>query len=476
MNIEEKMREDNKSFTWRVVLLTGFIILMLAGFVLGCFLPALRPTVSDLEKRDLEKFPEFSWDSFWDGSYTSDIETWFADTFPFREELLTAQMRVENYYGIRKDSISAVSQGDDTSDIDDLINSLTSEAPSGDTSETTVDPSETASTEGTTAVVETAETTTEKVYEDVDGKEIQNNNPFEAGNVNVVDLKGYCVYGFNLKAADIFAEDVAAVADALPDVNVYDIMVPDNSAVMLDDETKASWNLPDEEKVIHYYQAKIHSLNSTVTDVDIYETLRAHNDEYLYFYTDHHWTQLGAYYAYTEFCKVKGIDAHSLDEYEQVITTDFLGSYYSTNGYTQLEENPDTIYAYVPLTTNTMHFMDDTLQAMRQGKIIRDMNEFKPTQKYMGFIYGDNSLSYIESETVKNGEVCMVIKESFGNTFVPFLADHYEKVIVIDYRAYKDKVADLAKEENVTDIIFINNLEAISDVYTMETLLGGVCK
>ena len=81
----------------------------------------------------------------------------------------------------------------------------------------------------------------------------------------------------------------------------------------------------------------------------------------------------------------------------------------------------------------------------------------------------------IENPNVHNGRSCIVVKESFGNAWIPFLADHYERVLVVDYRSYKDSVIDLAKQENITDLVFINNLEAISDVWIMD-VLGNICR
>ena len=44
-----------------------------------------RSTVSELEKRELATFPEFSWERLADGSFTSDVSTWFSDSEPFRD-------------------------------------------------------------------------------------------------------------------------------------------------------------------------------------------------------------------------------------------------------------------------------------------------------------------------------------------------------------------------------------------------------
>ena len=478
MNIEQKMKNENKAFAWNTVGIVLFVLVLLSGFVIGVFLLKLRPKESVLEKRELTKFPEFSMESFLDGSYTSEIETWFADTFPFREKLLTAEQNIKLLYGVQKDSINNIGDGDEIPDIEELIESM--EAEQETETPYTEPATEVASQETEESEEETQAPETTAPIETVDGGELAKMNPQEAGAVNVKDLVGYCVYGFNLKGADTYCENVASVAEAMKSIGntkVYDILIPDNSAIMLDDETKAAWKLSDEKKVIQYYQAKMNQLSSSITHVNLFDTLSAHNSEYLYFYTDHHWTALGAYYAYVELCKAKGIEPHALSEYEEVVVPNFLGSYYSASGLTQLEGNPDTVHAYVPISTNLIHFYDTSIEQMREGKIIRNLSgdEFLPTQRYLTFIYGDNPYSYIENPNLNDGSVCIVVKESFGNTFVPFLADHYQKVIIIDYRGYKESVIKLAMEEKAQDIIFINNLEAISDKPTMD-VLGNICK
>ena len=82
MKIEEKMKDDNRRYGWRAVLLALFLIVMAMGFILGCVLFMLRPTESVLEKRELTKFPEFKTEEFIDGTYTNNVEKWFSDTFP----------------------------------------------------------------------------------------------------------------------------------------------------------------------------------------------------------------------------------------------------------------------------------------------------------------------------------------------------------------------------------------------------------
>ena len=67
-----------------------------------------------------------------------------------------------------------------------------------------------------------------------------------------------------------------------------------------------------------------------------------------------------------------------------------------------------------------------------------------------------------------------MVKESFGNAFVPFLIDHYKKIYVVDYRYYKDTITKLQKKTKADDVIFINNLSMIRNQYLVGQFQGVV--
>ena len=97
-------------------------------------------------------------------------------------------------------------------------------------------------------------------------------------------------------------------------------------------------------------------MDKHVKNVDVYDVLMQHRTEYEYFRTDHHWTTLGAYYAYTEFCKAKGITPESLDAYSKKQDFDgFLGSFYNDTSDAKLKANPDTVTAYYPNAESICH-------------------------------------------------------------------------------------------------------------------------
>ena len=85
---------------------------------------------------------------------------------------------------------------------------------------------------------------------------------------------------------------------------------------------------------------------------------------------------------------------------------------------------------------------------------------------------GDNPYTVIENPDLTDGSACIVVKESFGNAFVPFLVDHYQTVYVVDYRYYTGSITALARSKGVSDVLFVNNLSAIRGSYQIGKLNG----
>ena len=181
---------------------------------------------------------------------------------------------------------------------------------------------------------------------------------------------------------------------------------------------------------------------------------------------------MGAYYAYEAWCKTKGIEPHPTDFFkEKYEFTGFLGTFYASSDQSPvLEKNPDTVLAFVPNGTNSEVFVDNNGEEMNWN-VIRDVSEWARTSKYNCFIGGDNPYTVIENPTITDGSACILIKESYGNAFAPFLVDHYQHVYIIDYRYYEGNLTQFVKDKNVKDVILLNNMEALS-VSRANTILG----
>lgn len=62
-------------------------------FALASLLFPLRPKASGLEDRELAKFPKPSVETLWNGEFFEDVSTWYSDTFPFREKLVSGRVK-----------------------------------------------------------------------------------------------------------------------------------------------------------------------------------------------------------------------------------------------------------------------------------------------------------------------------------------------------------------------------------------------
>lgn len=446
------------------------IILFAGVMLLGAFLGLLffaRPKTSEKEKRSLAKYPSFTMKTFLNGEYFSDVSTWYSDTYPFRDALVSADQKLKGLYGIESKTmmVGEEKQADEIPDINDNTEAVT---------ETTTAATTEAATEDTEAGA-TTEATTEKVREvdppDSKGMDEEIQNQIQQ-NLYVKGDAAYSVYYFGKENCTNYVAALNNVAAELKgQTTVYNILVPNNSGVMLSEDELSKLAGSDQEQAIDYY----YSIESDdVKTVDTIKTLREHNDEYLYFRTDHHWTQLAAYYVYQNFCKVKGIEAHDLSYYDKKEFKNFLGTFYSTLGNSNMEANPDTVDAYVPKGTNDMTFWDTDGKEWNWN-VIYDVDSWASSSKYMTFIGGGRPMEVIENPQIKDGSSCVVLKESYGNCFVPFLVDHYQTVYVLDYRYTTVNVLDFVKEKQADDLIIINNITIIGSTSVVD-LISGLLK
>ena len=296
--------------------------------------------------------------------------------------------------------------------------------------------------------------------------------PYQSGGVYVVGSAGYEMYNYVGSLAEKYQSTVNAVADSLSGVSqVYAMAIPLSSGITLPDELFS--DIPGSDQAQAEKDILV-GMGQNVKTIPLHDVMMSHRTEYIYFRTDHHWTALGAYYAYVQFCTAKGITPHNLSDYEVSQFPGFLGSFYNDGGKPDAMKNdPDTVNAYHPVSaTASMKYGDNENSTLTGGQVIFDESTASASLKYGTFIMGDNPFTVIENPEVSNGESCIVVKESFGNAFVPFLVDHYQTVYVVDYRYYSGSVTQLARDKGVKDVLFVNNLSAIRGSYQMGKLAG----
>lgn len=460
---------------FRTIGVLAFAAIMAVGAFIG-LLFFVRPKKSIAEKRELAKFPSFTITSFLDGSYFESVSLWYSDTYPMRDKLVSADQGLKSLYGIEAGTqvVGGNTKGDDIPEVDkDSIKQTSTEAATDTSVDTSTEDPEIGLPAGKTdsktnkgnssgkTSVQTVEPPDSKAMDEAFQKQLQDN-------LYVKDGAAYSLYYFVQDSATEYIDALNNAAAKLSGVaNVYDILIPNNSGVLLSDDDLAKLGGSDQKQAIEYY----YSLMQGVKTVDIFDTLKSHNDEYIYFRTDHHWTADGAFYAYEEFCKAKGITEIPREKRKKDTFEGFLGSFYSNLQNQDMKNNPDTIYAYEPIGTNDMTYWNDD-GSEQKWNVIMDVNGWDKGTLYSTFVGGDTPMAVIENPNVTDGSTCVVMKESYGNAFIPFLVDHYSTIYILDYRYSNVNVIDFVKEKQADDLICINNISLIGDEDVAATIKG----
>ena len=432
MNKEKKARLKRRNGITLAVKVLVFALVMAVMAFTG-LLWFLRPDTSTVEKRTLTEFPTLTWSSFWDGSFFSDVDTWYADTYPMRERLISGAQTLEGWYGIRGDQI--VGEGG-------VAEAIPESATVSDSAE---------ETEAEASPTPSPTPTPEPEEELEDGTVTESGEM--AGTIYITQNCAYPLYYFLQDGADSYISTMNEIYDNIGDkVNMYTMICPTATSVMLDQTILDSLGCSNEGDAIKYMNS---GLNEGIHALDIYPNLKKHNASYIYFHTDHHWTALGAYYAYQVFCEEKGIEPHDYEDYETLEFDNFMGTLYSSSENSpELAANPDTVIAYIPKGTNTMYM---NLQDGRRNiawSIVNDVSDYPSSEFYGTFSGGDKSFSYAHNQELDDGSAVLLIKDSYGNSFLPWLVDHYEYIYWIDYRYAEDTVLDMVNFYGVQDVIF----------------------
>ncbi len=248
------------------------------------------------------------------------------------------------------------------------------------------------------------------------------------------------------------AEDYASVINKLYDAvkddsRVFSVVVPTGRALAgVKRQTRKYRTVEEQLTTVN------ESLKPGIFGVDALSTMANHVDEYLYFRTDHHWTALGAYYAYRSLAESAGFRPLSLDQLEERVQAKyFLGSIYRRKRSAAMRRHPDRVTYFVPPVTH------EGVRYSRQRPKRPTASPFlrENLRGYKMFLGGDHPLM-VANTSVDNGKSVMLVKNSYGNPFAIFLLAHYERVVVVDYRYQKKPLAKLIDEYEIDDLVFLN--------------------
>ena len=451
-----RRRVNSRNLT--VTLFLVFLAVM-SGFAL--YLPN-RPTHSELENRDLTPFPKASVLQVLGGGYFDDINTWFADTFPARERFLAFHSWAKEHYGFRTHTISGeIVKGDEIPD-ENQVQPATPAVSDASSSAAASQSAATSATGSGSEATQSAPVQPEAKLRKGDSDSGDDGAAAETlGTVLVIKHSAYEYYNFVKELADGYCSNMNRAAETLKGkAKVYSLIVPTSMDVCVSEKVRKKIDTSDQTKAIQYLYG---GMSEDVTTVPLMEDLKEHQakDEYLYFRTDHHWTALGAYIGYQNFMTAAGKTAFPLSHYTESVAEGFVGSFYRETESKALANKPDTIYAYAPTGATKVSIIDTDGTKYRE-QIIRDGDELSANYKYLLFIGGDQPLAVMKNKSITDGSAILVVKDSFGNCFCPYLVDHYARVYMIDYRSFRKvddrTLAQVVEDYGIGEVLFLNNI------------------
>lgn len=250
------------------------------------------------------------------------------------------------------------------------------------------------------------------------------------------------------------------------DLQISAMIVPNASYVMRDHLPK---NAP-----AHSQQEDLFTIEQTLSPymqfLDVTRTLKNHASDGIYYRTDHHWTSLGAYFAFDAVAEKLGIQTPLTDYSIHTLANDFEGTLASKSG---CHEALDAITAYEPLGTDVSYYVVyDSTQEKAGSMFVPSALDTK--DKYTVFFGGNHPLVTIKT-TANNGKVLLLFKDSYANCFVQFLIPYFEQIVMVDARYYYDNADQLITQRGVTDVLFLyNNSTFIADTSLADALNAGL--
>lgn len=297
---------------------------------------------------------------------------------------------------------------------------------------------------------------------------IQDDNTAGYMGTNAYIWKGaaFELFGGDEFRAELYAESINSYQQKLSGIKVYNMVVPNHTEMGLPQRLKNS-DAPSDSQAENIKQ--IYSkLNSSVTPINAYNKLAEHCNEYIYYNSDHHWTGLGAYYAYTAFAEATNQDVLDLSTCTENKVEGFTGSFANTNDGL----STDTVSYWTFPYNVTMDITDSNGTVSNYDSPYYQYAE-AGSNTYSLFIMGDNPLTVLHSDSEKGtGKKIAVIKESYGNAFSPYLTNNYSEVHIIDFRYFGQNLADYCKQNGITEVLYLNGIMSANTQVQLDSMDG----
>ena len=385
-----------------------------------------QPRESLMENRMLAGFPHLSLRGVFSGEFMTEFEDYLSDSFFGREELVT----------LSEDALGVFSR----QDAEDLITRDMGDAIEGEfdarEEEPEAGPESVPAAPAPQPVATAAPMKREyPAYSErvslgsaVNGRD-EGYAPLSGYNFWMLKTDGtrQLVYDYTPESIETLMAGLNAFRQALPeDGSVHFALIPVAQS--------ANWWTRNTDKFCGWLSNAEEYMEALADDgVYIYNAPELlseglANGEYLYYRTDHHWTPRGAYKVASAMLARQGLPVTSYNDYQYTVNGGYLGSIYTENPSAALKAMADDIE--VPSSLAPVHsYIVKNLTSSREIAYMRE-----DWHNYLAYLQGTQTPWRRIVSGAATGRKALVIADSFGNCFAPFLLPYYDEVHMVDLR------------------------------------------
>ena len=245
----------------------------------------------------------------------------------------------------------------------------------------------------------------------------------------------------NIKAIKSFSESQSKIP-------VRMMLVPDAANVL--NHSLPSLAKPEDQTQMFSMVRK--DLGDSVEWIDVSTELNKHKTEKIYYKTDHHWTTLGAFYAFQAAAPSLGIEGDLSGKYVSYAVSDSFNGMLASKSGVNLGEK-EQIDIYVPTEEDTDLIVDYVDEGKRSTSLY-DSSKLKEKDQYTVFLGGNSSILDIRTVSTSTKRL-LLVKDSFANSFIPFLTPYYREIVVVDPRYYSGTINDLMDSYRISEVLFL---------------------
>ena len=185
-----------------------------------------------------------------------------------------------------------------------------------------------------------------------------------------------------------------------------------------------------------------------------------------YFKTDHHWNTYGAYVGYAELCKAMQVPCTPMSQFSfRAADQPFFGTLDSKALFAW--QTPDSFV--LPYLKAGWNLTQETNGSVRQG-IYWDEYLAKK-DKYSVYLGGNPAVTVVKNPAAGSGGKLLLLKDSYANSMIPYLATSFSEIHLIDLRYYNQDIYDYIKQNGIHRAAAIYSLSQLSEVPIANKLL-----